>query len=114
MFKFVPNLAFPAPVAVQVPGVAEPQVFTGHFVALPQSETERLQDPTADRATVKANNRAWLSAIFAGWGADLVDDDDRPVPVTDQVKGQMLDTGYIATAITMTYLREISGVARKN
>lgn len=114
MFTFTPRLNFSTPVSVQVPGVAEPQVFTGHFTALPQDETIALQDPTAPRDRVAANNRDWLDRIFTGWGPDLVDDRGAPVPVSAEVKAQLLNQSWVCTAITLAYLREVAGVARKN
>lgn len=113
MFTFVARPRFSAPVTVHQPGAAEPQTFTGQFEAMPEDETEALQNPDTPRDKIASNNREWLNRIFVGWGEDLVVD-GLPLPVTDSNKALLLGAQWIRSAVTLTYLREVSGHARKN
>lgn len=113
MFKFVTHPTFTAEVKVKVPGLAEPQVFTGHFMALPQSETEALQGAAVPAARVAENNREWLNRIFVGWEG-IVDDADRPILFSAETRAELLEAPYVRAAVAITYLTEVSGAARKN
>lgn len=113
MFKFVSRPHFSAPVRVLVPGVAEPQQFTGHFVAMTQSETEALQGASVPRERMAEANREWLERIFVGWEG-VVDDADRPIQFSAETRAQLLDAPFVRQAVTLAYLTEVSGAARKN
>ncbi len=113
MFHFTARPAFTAPVEVWEPGATAPQTFTGRFRALTRSETDALQGADVPAAEIPARNREWLEKIFEGWEDDLAVD-GAALPVTHANRALLLDADWVRAAVTLAYLRGVSGAARKN
>jgi hypothetical protein len=113
MFKFNPRPTFTQKVSFHVPGVAEKQEFTGHFQALPQSETDELQGPNVPQDKIGEFNRRWLERIFIGWEG-IVDDAGELILFSAETRDVLLDAPWLRGAVTVAYLTGISGAARKN
>lgn len=113
MFTFNPRPRFKATVAVREPGAEAEQSFTGIFQVLPQDETERLQGRDVPPDRIAEANREWLAKIFVGWEDDLVVD-GTALPVTPGNIDLLMSAPWVRAAVVATYLRELSGFARKN
>ncbi|WP_303362491.1 hypothetical protein [Paracoccus sp. (in: a-proteobacteria)] len=90
-------------VRVPVDGGFADQEFTATFRVLPWSEVEKLDtDPVQ-----------LLRAIWIGWDG-IVDDDGQPIPFSDALRDQLIDTLYIRAATVTVYVNAMTGVARGN
>ena len=101
---------FEFPVEVQVPTATgfETQSFVGVFRRLPTADIQALyggalqdQKPGSEpMSDLKIANR-----VFVGWGDDLVDDNGKPVPVTNAHIKRLLDDPTTLSAILRAHVK---------
>lgn len=103
MFVFREDFAFEAPVKVMTPA-GEEQTFTGHFVY--------VDDKTFDALT--ESDKGLLEKVWIGWGADLRDEDERPIAFSAERRAQLLGHQYVAQAVAVAYVKARRGMREKN
>ena len=88
-FKISSATSYPWPVAGQIAGT--PYRFTAHFAFLDQERIDYLLVASAKRSALLERGqddpdlqgvtaRAIAAEVLVGWGDDVIDDDDEPVP----------------------------------
>lgn len=110
MFKISQSETYSWPVRVQIPtddGKFHTHSFTAHFRRLPQSRFEEL-------LAAEAKDRDIAAAVMSGWGDDVLDVDDNPVPFSETTLVQFLDFPGVAGAVVIAYAESLQGAKRKN
>jgi hypothetical protein len=79
--------------------------FTAYFRVLPEAEIEALKD---------APDREVLAAILVGWGEDLVDAEQRPLPYSAETRNKLAAVPYLKGAILRAYWDMLAGREAKN
>lgn len=103
MFKFVPIETFTAPVTLITPG-GEAQTFKAVFSYL---------DDKANDEAVKLDNTELLRNIWKGW-SEINDDQDKPLPYSDDQRELFLRHTYITNAVVTAYVNSRAGLRPKN
>ncbi len=84
------------------------------FAALPQAEVDRMRGVGLADGEVPPSDAEIARRVLKGW-RDLADEDGNPVPYSEDAREQLLQTPAMRTALVMTYLAAVSGLAaRKN
>ncbi len=112
MFKIASSETYSWPVTVSVPtdgGLLKAHTFTVQFKRIPQS---RIEEIAAGPRGV--SDREYAREFVAGWGSDVLDEQDVPVPFSVPALTQFLDIPGMATAIVLAYFESVTGAKRKN
>lgn len=109
MFKIVENPEFTHDVAVSVP------VDDGHAEETLRTRFRVLPDVEADAFDLRQpeGQRSFLEAAVVGF-SDLVDAEGKHLDCTPALRGRLLDTPYIRTALVLAYVRAVAGARRGN
>ena len=84
------------------------------YAALPQSEIDRMKGVGLAEGETPPTDREIAVRVLRGW-RELPDEHGNPVPFSAEARDQLLETPAMRTAIVMTYLAAVSGLAaRKN
>ncbi len=102
-----PSQSLQWPVQVSIPqdggGIRRYQ-FTGHFKVLLQAELEQVVE----------DDERFIAAMLVGWGDDLCDENQAPIPYSDVVREKLAAISYIKHAIITAYWQLSAGRTAKN
>lgn len=110
MFKISQAGTYTWPVTVKVPannGTYATHKFTAEFKRLKQSELEDMEKRGI-------TDRQYAAEVMAGWGDDVLDVENNPVPFNSETLAQFLDEPVIAGAIVLAHRASITGALLKN
>lgn len=98
MFKITKNREFTHSVPVMVPtdDGHDEQTLRCRFRAVPQSELMEFDLGTAD------GTMSWLRAVCVRF-EDVVGDDGKPIPMSDQLRDDVLGSSFIQIALIRHY-----------
>ena len=102
-----PSQSLKWPVKVSIPqdgGGVRTYQFTGHFKVLIQQELEQVVEDDA----------RFIDAMLVGWGDDLCDENNEPLPYADATREKLAAITYIKNAIITAYWELAAGRAAKN
>jgi hypothetical protein len=122
-FKLSTATSYPWRVSGQIAGTR--YTFTGHFAFLDQERIDQLTVQTARRGALLKRGEdapelegvtalAIASEVLIGWGEDVVDDDDQPVPFTAQAADRFLRQQGVAAAVVDAWAESLQGAPRGN
>lgn len=108
---FVYRKVYPFTWTVKVPeGVVPAFEFQAKFVSLPQSELDKLRAEFPQQLDEKLSAK-----VFKGWAeGDLLDEEEKPLPVTDENVAKILDLPFVRAAIVLGWFAAMSGLNAKN
>lgn len=100
------------PVTINIPrdgGRIKAVTRTVHYELIPQAEFSAIYKDGG-------NDEDLLRKVVVGWGTDMVDANNDPVPFSEDELDSMIDTSYVRIAFVNGYLECSSGkaAARKN
>lgn len=108
--KVKSGFTFPAVVLLTVSGVDQPQQVTFQFRHKGRKDLAAWIDTGKDRPDAE-----FLGEVVAGWGEEVVDEDDKPVPFSIEALAELLDSYHpAAREIYQAYLRAIGESRVKN
>lgn len=101
MFKFSvdPKFTHDVTVCAPVDGGFKEQTFRATFRVIPVDEL-------GDTATLEGQKQL-LTRIVCHFD-DVVGEDDKPVPYSDELRGQFIAVPYIRAALVQTYLQAVT------
>ncbi|MFN4091016.1 MAG: hypothetical protein ACK4QW_18495 [Alphaproteobacteria bacterium] len=102
-----PEFTHDVPVLVPVDDGQEERKLRTRFRAIPAAEADSF-----DLGSEEGRD-AFLDRVVVGFH-DLVDDAGRPVACTDEIRGRLMGYPFVRTALTVGYLRAVSGARLGN
>lgn len=107
MFKVVTKPTFTHPVTVMVPsdGGHSQQKFKATFAVEDVDELSHIQD--------EGGQKAVLQRVITNM-SDLIGDDDKPLPYSDQLRDQLIGVPYVRIALFKTYIDAVTKAAVGN
>ncbi len=121
-FRMVSRRRYSWPVTVRFPdpdpnraGEIVEQTFTVLFEEMPRDEARALQDEIEALPPREQEERQhdMLVAVIKGWGDDIVDHADQPIPFSEAALREGLQSSFLRIGLYRAYVQSLTGEAAR-
>lgn len=114
-FKLSKDTSYKWPVTVKIPrdgGKFVTATFNAEFAYLKQDEIDQV----IENARNSRDNADVCKRALIGWGSDVSDEHDQPLPYSEENKATLLNEPHVSHAVLAAFTESITGdgARRKN